>query len=155
MTRFEEICDSYQRLLSEAEKYENECQDFAQTIIYGFIDFLECGRNDLEIKQFVLNEDGYYHCTIELTVYQGNDKFAVRGLVPEITLKIARDVNDFIVKLANGTRVYAINQNELSNLNNEGLNDLYESMYRGIKSYYETPIDDFIHRNMKGTVNFG
>jgi hypothetical protein len=154
MTRFEEICDSYQKLISGAEQYENECRDFAQQLVNGFIDYLECGRNDLEIKQFAINEDGYFHCTLELTVYQGNDKYASRGLVPEITLKIGRDVDDFIVKLTPGTQVYGINRYEL-NGNNESLNKIYEAMYRGIKSYYETPIDEFIHKNMKGAINFG
>jgi hypothetical protein len=154
MTKFEEICDSYQRLLSGAEQYEAECQDFAQKLVFGFSDYLECGRNDLEIKHFALNEDGYFHCTMELTVYQGNDKHAVRGLVPEINLKIARDVNDFILKMP-GNQVFAINSNELTNFTGENFNIIYDALFRGIKSYYETPIDDFIHRNMKGIINFG
>ena len=155
MTRFDELCESYQRLLTGAEDYENECQDFAQKVVNGFVDYLDCGRNDLEIKQFALNEDGYYHCTLELTVYQGSDKHSGKGLVPEITLKIARDIDDFVAKIASGTQVHAINKNELNNPENQALDNLYEALYRGIKSYYETPIDDFIHRNMKGSINFG
>ena len=55
MTRFEEICESYQKLLSGADEYEKDCQNFSQKIANGFSDYLECGRNDLSIKELNLD----------------------------------------------------------------------------------------------------
>lgn len=155
MTRFEELCDSYRKLLTEAEEYESDCKNFAKTIVNGFIDFLECGRNDLIIKDFSLNEDGYYHAILQLTVYDSPEPHAEKGLVPDILLKIGYDKGDFIIRTSTGNQVFAIRREELEKTDSESLVNLYEYLFRGIKSYYETPADEFVHRNMQGLINFG
>lgn len=148
MSKFQELCGSYQKLISQAELYEKECQDFAKKIVIGFVDYLDCGKNDIMLTQLELDDDGYYNCNIELTVYEGTDKYASRGFVPEINLKIARNVDEFIVKIIHGKKVYLFGKEDTD------FTELYDDMFRGIKSYYETPIDDFIHRNMRGKINF-
>ncbi|MBC7474052.1 MAG: hypothetical protein H7263_07140 [Candidatus Sericytochromatia bacterium] len=152
MSKFDEICTSYQRLVREAEDYEYDCKEFAKNLISGFVDYLECGRNDILIKRLSINDDGYYDCEIELSVYEGPDKYASRGLVPEIHLKIARNIDEFMVKVATGSKIYVINKKEMDS--SEVINVLYDELFRGIKSYYETPIDEFIHRNMRGIIHF-
>ena len=152
MSKFEELCHSYEKLLTNAEQYEADCYDFSKKLVKGFVDYLECGKNDILIKQLSLNEDGYYDCDIELTVYEGGDKYASRGLVPEISLKVARNIDEFVVKVANGQHVYIVNKADDDN--SENLVKLYDDLFQGIKSYYETPIDEFIHRNMKGGIFF-
>lgn len=148
MSKFQELCDSYQKLLSSAEQYEVDCREFAKKVVMGFVDYLECGKNDIVLTQLQLNEDGYYDCDIELTVYEGSDKYASRGYVPEINLKIARNVDEFVVKVVNGSKVYVFGRDDVN------FDILYDDIFRGIKSYYETPVDAFIHRNMRGTINF-
>lgn len=148
MSKFQELCNSYEKLLVSAENYENDCQDFAKKLIKGFVDYLECGKNDIVLTQLELGDDGYYNCNIELTVYEGGDKYASRGYVPEITLKVARNIDEFIVKIATGSKVYVFGKDE------SNFELLFDDIYRGIKSYYETPIDSFIHRNMRGLIAF-
>lgn len=152
MTKFEELCTSYQKLISKAEQYENDCQEFSKKLVSGFVDYLGCGRNDIVIKLLSLNEDGYYDCDIELTVYEGPDKYASKGLVPEINLKIARNIDEFIVKVVSGNKLYVIGKDDTDN--SESITALYDDLFRGVKSYYETPIDEFIHKNMRGTIFF-
>lgn len=148
MTKFDDLCASYQKLLSNAETYEKDCQEFAKKIVMGLVDYLGCGKNDILLTQLEISEDGYYNCDLELTVYEGADKYASRGLVPEINLKVARNIDEFVVKIVGGTKAYGFDKDDTN------FDILYDDVYRGIKSYYETPIDDFIHRNMRGKLNF-
>jgi hypothetical protein len=155
MTRFDELCESYLKLLKGAADYENDCKSFTKKLVQGFIDYLECGRNDLIIKELSLNDDGYYHCAIELTVYEGQDRHAAKGLVPEVSLRVSRDGEHFLVRFATGTEEFFVSKNQTENLQSEEHIKIYDAMFRGIKSYYETPVDEFIRRNMKGNINFG
>ena len=154
MSRFQELCDSYNKLISSAEEYENDCKNFTKKLVLDFSDFLEAGRNDISIKDIKLDDDGYYDCFIEVTLYEGHEKEDAKGFVPDICLKVARNTNDFLVKVISGTKLYIISKEDLNNLQNSKAQELYEDLFRSIKSYYETPIDDFIHKNMKGKVNF-
>ena len=155
MTKFDELCESYLKLLKGAADYENDCKSFAKKLLQGFTDYLECGRYDLSIKELNLDEDGYYHCTIELTVYEGKDKYSAKGLVPEVSLRILRDGDHFVARFATGMEEYSVSKSESDNLQSEEHTKIYDALFRGIKSYYETPVDEFIRRNMKGNINFG
>lgn len=148
MSKFDELCASYEKLLTSAEAYEVDCQNFAKKLVKGFVDYLECGKNDIVLEQLELGEDGYYNCNLELAVYESDDKYASRGYVPEIHLKVARNVDEFIVKVATGSKVYAFSKDETN------FDILFDDLFRGIKSYYETPVDSFIHRNMRGLITF-
>ena len=155
MTRFDELCETYLKLIKGAEDYENGCKDFAIKLVDGFSDYLDCGRNDIKINELTLHDDGYYHCAIELTVYEGQDRHSAKGLVPEVSLRISRDGEHFVVRFATGTEEYFVSKSGIDNLQSDEYVKIYDGLFRGIKSYYETPVDEFIKRNMKGNINFG
>lgn len=155
MSKFNELCESYSQLLSSAKKYEEDCQFFLKTIVNGFTDFLECANNEIDIKNIELKEDGYYHCTIEINVYSDiNDKYSTKGNVPEITIKLGRDRDLFVLKLLNGNKVFGFKNEDLKNTKSDKLIEFYEYIFSGIKSYYETPVEDFVHKNMIGALYF-
>ena len=155
MSRFSEICESYSNLLNSAKKYEEDCQFLLKTIVNGFTKFLECNNNDINIKNIELKEDGYYHCSIEINVYSDiNDKYSTKGNVPDITIKLGRDRELFILKLLNGKKVFTFVDNDLNNIESNKLVEFYEYIFSGIKSYYETPVEDFVHKNMNGLIYF-
>jgi len=154
MSRFNELCESYSNLLNSAKKYEEDCQYLLKTIVNGFTEFLECSNNEINIKNIELKDDGYYHCTIQINVYGDvNDKYSTKGNVPDITIKLGRDRDLFVLKLLNGNKVFALNNDDLKNKNDKLL-EFYDYMFSGIKSYYETPVEDFVHKNMSGIIYF-
>lgn len=155
MSKFIELCKSYSNLLNSAKKYEEDCQFFLKTIVNGFSEFLECDSNEINIKNIELKDDGYYHCTIEMNIYSDiNDKYSTKGNVPEITIKLGRDRDLFVLKLLNGTKVFGFKNEDLINTKNDKLIEFYDYIFSGIKSYYETPVEDFVHKNMSGKIYF-
>lgn len=158
MSKFEELCLSYNKLINDAAEYERQCKVFAKDLVKAFIEYLEAGRNDVIIRNFSLEEGGFYNCNIEITLYESSEKHADKGLVPEIPLVISRNNGEFHVRIRGTNQVFVIFTEEVKQYdkNNGGEPErLFETIFRGIKSYYETPVDDFIKRNLTGVINFG
>jgi len=159
MSKFDEICQVYQKARREFLDYEETCRRFARELVDGMIDYFEWPR-DQEITFIQLGEEinlssrfyalagamrmddqSFWHFGVELTVEESTGSYPQRFLM---SFFIKKTGPHFIVKLGPTGSEIKIHENRRGNLE-----PFYDAVFVQIAEFFMKSYQDAVTRSEK------
>lgn len=118
MKKFEEICEAYERHLTNSQGYKDRSIDFAKNLVNGFMSYCEIPKEQLKIQKvdeereedyhpdrlvnlMEIKDDSFCHLWIRLIVYPGSSMMVPKNSIL-IKFRFKEEGSNFILKLNPG-----------------------------------------------------
>jgi hypothetical protein len=156
MSKYEELCRAYAESVERQGKYINECCEFATFLANGIAQHFELPRaqigfvtdrcpdrvwQDCNSVVAQLKTDGYLYFEEEITFYD-NPTRPERKFIFTLRKNLKKLQDSFLLEIIGYNERFMLTRGD-----EEGLKLFYESLFKKMKAYFDTPFLDFTVKN--------